>query len=108
VSRARPARHLPRGVKLAIWAAVGVVAVVFAVQGGEYTTLDLLRQRTETRALHATVDSLQRVVDSLGHYRDRVLHDTTLQERIGREEFGWVRGDKELLYRFGGADTSSR
>ncbi|HUX34543.1 MAG TPA: hypothetical protein VMV51_11810 [Gemmatimonadaceae bacterium] len=107
MSRARPARRLPRGVTLAIWAAVGVLAVVFAVQGGEYSTLDLLRQRSEMRALRATVDSLQRVVDSLGHYRDRVLHDAALQERIGREEFGWVRGDKELLYRFGGPDTSS-
>lgn len=107
MSRTRPARRLPRGVKLAIWTAVGVGAVIFAVQGGEYTTLDLLRQRSEMRALRATVDSLQRVVDSLGRYRDRVLHDTALQERIGREEFGWVRGDKELLYRFDGADTNS-
>ncbi len=102
-----PKRRLPRGAKRAIWVAVGVVALLFAIQGGEYSTLDLLRQRNMTGALHAQVDSLQRVVDSLGHYRDRVLHDPALQERIGREEFGWVRGDKELLYRFAAPDSGS-
>lgn len=106
-----PARRLPPGVKRVLWTALGAVALVFAVQGGEYSTLDLLRQRRQTVLLRAQIDSLQRLVDSLGHYRDRVLHDPALQERIGREEFGWVRGDKEMLYRFdapaGGADSTS-
>ncbi len=92
---------------IVIWIAVGAVALVFAVQGGEYGTIDLLRQRRQTAALQAQVDSLQRVVDSLGRYRDRVLHDPALQERIGREEFGWVRGNKEVLYRFAGPDSAS-
>ena len=87
---------------------VGVVALAFAVQGGEYSTIDLFRQRRQTTELRAAVDSLQHVVDSLGHYRDRVLHDPKLQERIGREEFGWVRGDKELLYRFDTPDSAGR
>jgi cell division protein FtsB len=87
---------------------VGVVALAFAVQGGEYSTLDLFHQRRRTAELHAAIDSLQRVVDSLSHYRDRVLHDRDLQERIGREEFGWVRGDKEFLYRFDTPDTTRR
>jgi cell division protein FtsB len=87
---------------------VGVVALTFAIQGGEYSTLDLLRQRTQAGQLQATIDSLQHTVDSLARYRDRVLHDSALQERIGREEFGWVRGDKELLYRFDVPDTTHR
>ena len=103
-----PARRLPPGIKAFLWAMVGVVALTFAVQGGEYSTLDLVRQRSQARELRATIDSLQRTVDSLARYRDRVLHDAKLQERIGREEFGWVRGDKELLYRFGGSDTTHR
>ncbi len=103
-----PARRLPPGVKALLWAIVGVVALTFAVQGGEYSTLDLLRQRSQAGELRQSIDSLQRIVDSLGHYRDRVLHDPALQERIGREEFGWVRGDKELLYRFDAPDSSSR
>jgi hypothetical protein len=46
------------------------------------------------------VDSLQRMVDSLEAFKDSVLRDPQLQERIAREEFGMVRDDKELLYRF--------
>ena len=101
------ASRLPRGVRLVLWAAVGAVALVFAVQGGEYSTLDLMRQRRQAAVLRGQVDSLQRIVDSLGRYRDRVLHDPALQERIGREEFGWVRGNNEMLYRFDGPDSTS-
>ena len=42
---------------------------------------------------------LFRSVDSLRRYKTRVETDPVLQERIAREEFGLVRGDKELLYR---------
>ena len=111
MSRPRPrarARRLPPGVVKLLWVIVGVVALTFAVQGGEYSSVDLLRQRHQTAALRGDIDSLQRLVDSLTHYRDRVLHDRALQERIGREEFGWVRGDKELLYRFDVPDTARR
>ena len=99
-------RRLPPGIQALLWGLLGVVALVFAVQGGEYSTVDLMRQRGQTRELRAVVDSLQHTVDSLGKYRDRVLHDPELQERIGREEFGWVRGNKELLYRFDTPDST--
>ena len=101
-------RQLPRGVVMVLWTALAAVALVFAVQGGEYSTLDLLRQHRQAAGLRTQIDSLRHVVDSLGRYRNRVLHDPELQERIGREEFGWVRGDKEMLYRFVGPDSSSR
>ena len=45
-------------------------------------------------------DSLQHIIDSLRTYKHRVETDPVLQERIAREEFGMVRGNKELLYRF--------
>jgi cell division protein FtsB len=35
-----------------------------------------------------------------------ILTDPAVQERIAREEFGMVRGDKELLYRFTTADST--
>lgn len=76
----------------------GVAALWFAIAGGEYGTLDLIRQRSQRIRLQAEIDSLSRVVDSLRSYRRRVLTDPTTQERIAREEFGMVRG-KELLYR---------
>jgi len=76
-----------------------LAALIFAVQGGEYGTRDLMRQRARRAALVATIDSLQHIVDSLRRYKTRVETDPALQERIAREEFGLVRGDKELLYR---------
>ena len=91
-----------------LWLAVIVAALVFAVQGGEYSTLDLVHQRREHQQMTVTIDSLTRLVDSLRKYRDRLQRDPKLQERIAREDFGMVRGTKELLYRFAAPrDTSS-
>jgi cell division protein FtsB len=81
--------------------------VVFAVQGGEFGTFDLVRQRAQARRLSHSVDSLQHVVDSLTRYDDAVEHDPATQERIAREVFGMVR-DKELLYRFTDPADSAR
>jgi cell division protein FtsB len=77
-----------------------IAALVFAVQGGEYGTRDLLVQRQRRARLLATNDSLSRIIDSLRRYKLRLETDPALQERIAREEFGLVRGNKELLYRF--------
>ena len=84
----------------ALWFAIIVAALVFAVQGGEYSTLDLVHQRRDRQRMLSAIDSLTRVVDSLRHYRDRLQRDPKLQERVAREDFGMVRGTKELLYRF--------
>ena len=97
-----------RRVKFALTLAVVVAAIVFAVQGGEYGTRDLLRQNARRRALVATIDSLEHVVDSLKRYKHRVETEPALQERIAREEFGLVRGDKELLYRLAEPDSATR
>ena len=81
-------------------AALIAVAGVFAIQGGEFGTLDLVHQRQEKQRVSRAVDSLQHMVDSLKRYANAVEHDPATQERIAREIFGMVRGDKELLYRF--------
>jgi cell division protein FtsB len=81
-------------------AALVLVAAWFAVEGGEFSTLDLFRQRGQRDALNKSIDSLQHVVDSLKHYADQVQRDPATQERIAREVFGMVRGNKEVLYRF--------
>src|SRR5947208_336289 len=85
--------------RLAVGAFV-IGALLFAVEGGEFGTLDLIRQRREKTRISRSIDSLQRVVDSLERYRNAVEHDPVTQERIAREVFGMVRGEKELLYRF--------
>jgi cell division protein FtsB len=82
------------------WAGAAAAAAAFAVQGGEYSTTDLRAQRARRAALLAEVDTLTRVVDSLRTLERRLRTDPVLQERVAREEFGMVRGDKELLYRF--------
>jgi cell division protein FtsB len=87
-----------------VWVVGGVGALWFAVQGGEYGTSDLLRQRGQRARLDHQIDSLGRIVDSLKRYKAHVLTDARTQERIAREEFGMVRG-KELLYRFAEPDS---
>ncbi len=90
----------PSLLKRLVAAAVIALAVAFAVQGGEFGTTDLFRQRREKQRVTRAVDSLQHVVDSLKRYSSAVEHDAATQERIAREMFGMVRGEKEILYRF--------
>jgi hypothetical protein len=106
VARARAAKARAR-LRTIVKAALVVGAIVFAIEGGEYGTSDLLKQRARERRLRAEIDSLSRVVDSLGRYKRRVETDPKLQERIAREQFGMVRGNKELLYRFAEPDTGA-
>ena len=86
------------------WRFVGLVvllaAIVFAIQGGEYGTTDLFQQRSKKAHLLAEIDTLEKQVDSLERVKKSIQTDPAVQERIAREEFGLIRGDKEMLYRF--------
>jgi cell division protein FtsB len=85
-----------------------VLAVLwFAVQGGQWGTWDLWRQRRDRQQLQHELDSLQHRVDSLKRYRTRLDTDRALQEKLARENVGMVRGDKELLYLIS-PDSSAR
>ena len=95
----RSTASAPRLRRVAV-VAVGVAIAAFAVQGGEYGTLDLLRQRARREALKARIAVLHREVDSLSRLVRAIQTDPAAQERTAREEFGMVRGSKELLYRF--------
>ena len=88
-----------RGVKRLLFAVGALCAVWFAIEGGEYGTRDLIRQKQRRARLQSAIDSAQQVVDSLRRYKKRLETDPVLQERIAREEFGMVRGTKEILYR---------
>jgi len=88
-----------RGVKRLLVAAGVLGALWFAIEGGEYGTRDLSRQKARKARLQVAIDSAQHVVDSLRRYKKRLETDAVLQERIAREEFGMVRGEKEILYR---------
>jgi cell division protein FtsB len=86
---------------------LAIGALVFALQGGEYSTLDLWRQRKFKMRLISETDSLSRQVDSLRREAHAVLTDRATQERIAREQYGMIRGDKEILYRLGKPQDSS-
>jgi cell division protein FtsB len=95
-----PAPRTPAWIALRVGLAAAVIAIVmFAVQGGEYGTTDLLSQKGRLERERAEVDSLQRRVDSLVAYKRAVETDPLVQERIAREEFGMVKAG-EVLYRF--------
>ena len=104
-SMASDGRSFVRGVVLA---ALVVVAAVFAVQGGEFSTFDLVRQRREIAKITHSVDSLQHTVDSLRRYEKAVRTDPATQERLAREVFGMVRGEKEIMYRFTDSTSGRR
>ncbi|MBI4541359.1 MAG: septum formation initiator family protein [Gemmatimonadetes bacterium] len=76
-----------------------LLAVYYAVFGGEYSLLDMawlhrLRVREE-----AARDSVRRQVDSLRSRSDSLAGDSAALERIARERYGMIR-DGEVLYRF--------
>ena len=80
--------------RIAFWA----VIASFAVEAGEYGTSDLLRVRRRIGDTKSAIDSLKRVVDSLSLQKRDVMTNPAVQERIAREEFGMVKGDRELIY----------
>jgi cell division protein FtsB len=96
----KAARTAPSVAKRVAIVAAALGILYFAAQGGEFGTLDLLSQKRRMARLEQNVDSLQHIVDSLKTYRKRLETDPVLQEKVAREEFGMVRGNKELLYRF--------
>jgi cell division protein FtsB len=90
--------------RIILWlAAAG--AILFALQGGEYSTFDLWKQRQLKQRLIVETDSLTRQVDSLRRESELIKSDPATQERIAREQFGMVRGDKEILYRLDSLTT---
>jgi cell division protein FtsB len=94
----------PEIVARVVGVAVALFVLWWAVQGGEYGTTDLLRQRRAIAVERAQIDSLERLVRGLQASKRQVESDPQTQERIAREEFGMVR-DGEMLYRF--VDTTA-
>jgi len=80
------------------WAAGVLFVVYYAVEGGEYGASDLLGQRDDVAELEAELALLRDTVAVLDTTLARVSTDDFTLERIAREEYGLVRGEKELLY----------
>jgi cell division protein FtsB len=73
-------------------------ALYFALQGGEYGTLDLLQLRREEAEEQANVQRLEFLVDSLTEAAVAIELDPRTQERVARERFGMIKKG-EFLYR---------
>ena len=91
--------------KRIVWGVGALAVLVYAIEGGEYGTSDLLTQRERKNALAQEVAELERDVDSLRAELKAVTSDPVRLERMAREDWGMVRGEKELLYRMR-TDTS--
>ncbi|MGB7212640.1 MAG: septum formation initiator family protein [Gemmatimonadales bacterium] len=90
------------------WAIVAglVAALVFAVEGGEYSTWDLLQLRSDLARERQAITDLTVEVDSLQTLAKAIETDPRTQERIAREQFGMLKKG-EFLYRLVPPDTAN-
>lgn len=84
----------PRRIALAII----VLALFFAIEGGEYGMSDWHELRGQSRDERERLAELTREVDSLAVVLRRLERDPATQERVAREEFGMIR-EGEFLFR---------
>jgi cell division protein FtsB len=75
-----------------------VLALLFAVQGGEYSTWNWWELRRAEKREAAAVVELTQVVDSLEQAARAIERDPKVQERVARESFGMIRNG-EFLFR---------
>ena len=87
-----------RVLRRALWTLGSLAVLLFAVEGGEYGTRDVWSQRGRRDRLRAEIGSMRAEVDSLTAEVKSVKTDNARLERIAREEYGMVKGDKEVLY----------
>jgi cell division protein FtsB len=85
--------------KQAVLPTLLLLAVYYAVFGGEYSWFDLRTTRAAVEQEEAELAELHRQIDSLRAWADSLQVDSVTLERIAREQFGLVRPG-EVLYRF--------
>ena len=68
-----------------------VLALLFAVQGGEYSTWDWMTLRREEADEKSRIAELRKEVDSLEKEAIAVERDPATQERLARELYGMLR-----------------
>jgi cell division protein FtsB len=76
-----------------------LLALYYAVFGGEYTAFDSRDVQKEIASSEGVLAELQATADSLGARANALEHDDHTLEKMARERFGMVR-DGEVLYRF--------
>jgi cell division protein FtsB len=96
-----------RGATRLLGVVVALLLAYFVIEGGEYGTSDLWRLRGRIKGTQVALDSIKRVVDSLSLRKKDVQTNPAVQERIAREEFGMVKGDREVVYHLLRPDTAA-
>jgi cell division protein FtsB len=81
------------------WFALGILlaALLFAVQGGEYSTLEWLELRKRERIERDSVAMLEHAIDSLGKLARAIETDPATQERYARELYGMIRPGEHVF-----------
>jgi cell division protein FtsB len=79
----------------------------YAVEGGEYGTLDLLSLRRQVRTERAALDRLRHELDSLQREKRALAEDPRVQEKVARELYGMIRPG-EILYQVVARDSTPR
>ena len=92
--------------KKAIVPGLLLVAVYYALFGGEYSLFELNAARAAVETERGDVVEVRRRIDSLAAWADSLREDSATLERIARERFGMIR-DGETLYRFAPTDSLS-
>ena len=86
-------------------ALVALAMAAFAVQGGEYSSVDLLKLKGQVRDERDSIVRLRVAVDSLARLQRALKTDPATQERVAREVYGMIRPG-EILYQVVPADSA--
>jgi cell division protein FtsB len=90
-----------------VFPALVVLALYFALFGGEYSVFELRQARIDGERTRAELDALRAQNDSLRAWADSLETDSATLERVARENMGMIRPG-EVLYRFvTGADSAA-
>ncbi len=79
----------------------------YAVEGGEYGTLDLLSLRKQAKGEREAIVRLRMEVDSLVREEHALATDPVTQEKVARELYGMIRPG-EILYQVVPRDSTAR
>ncbi len=87
-----------RLLRRAAWTAGVLAVLLFAVEGGEYGTRDVWEGKARVTLRQREVEAMRAEVEALKAELKAVTTDPARLEKIARERYGMVKGDKELLY----------
>jgi cell division protein FtsB len=80
-----------------VWITVGTAAIVAWLMFSRYGVLTRLELEQTNRELDVAIEHQRQILDSLRQYRNRLVNDSFLLERLARERYGMVRPSETVL-----------